>query len=101
MEQPDDHTQDPVERPQDPADEGPQYAVDRKLRSTANGVAASGVAAAFALGLRQVFDPRPVDTVGIEQEAPTKPVDPAKVQLRFDPLSSSNTVVVVRRPDDS
>jgi len=63
-------------------------------------VAAGGVAAAFALGLRQVFDPQPVDTVGIEQEAPTKPVDPEKLELRFDPLSSSNTVVVVRRPDD-
>gem|GEM_PF-4046567 len=63
-------------------------------------MAASGVAAAFALGLQQVFDPQPVDTVGIEQEAPTKPVDPDKLELRFDPLSSANTVVVVRRPDD-
>jgi len=90
----------PDDRPQDPA-EGPQDSADRRPGSTAHGVAASGVAAAFALGLRQVFDPRPVDTVGIEQEAPTKPVDPDKVQLRFDPLSSSNTVVVVRRPHDS
>ncbi len=89
------------DRPQDPAGESPQDPAERRPRNTANGVAASGVAAAFALGLRQVFDPRPVDTVGIEQEAPTKPVDPDKVQLRFDPLSSSNTVVVVRRPDDS
>ncbi len=92
MEPPDDRPQDPAGTPQDPAD---------RRGSTAHGVAASGVAAAFALGLRQVFDPRPVDTVGIEQEAPTKPVDPDKVQLRFDPLSSSNTVVVIRRPDDS
>jgi len=51
----------PVEGPEDPA--------DRKRRDPANGVAATGVAAAFALGLRQVFDPQPVDTVGIEQEA--------------------------------
>jgi len=102
VEQPDEqHPQNPAERPQDLADESLQNPAERRPRTTANGVAASGVAAAFALGLRQVFDPRPVDTVGIEQEAPTKPVDPDKVQLRFDPMSSSNTVVVVRRPDDS
>ncbi len=89
------------DQPHDPADGSPEDPAERRPRTTANGVAASGVAAAFALGLRQVFDPRPVDTVGIEQEAPTKPVDPDKVQLRFDPSSSSNTVVVVRRRDDS
>ncbi|MDQ6798682.1 MAG: hypothetical protein M3011_11825 [Actinomycetota bacterium] len=83
----------------EPPVEGPEGTADPKRRDTANGVAATGVAAAFALGLRQVFDPQPVDTVGIEQEAPTKPVDPDKLELRFDPLSSSNTVVVVRRPD--
>ncbi len=85
-----------VEPPDERAEESPE----RRRRDAANGVAASGVAAAFALGLRQVFDPQPVDTVGIEQEAPTKPVDQDKLELRFDPLSSSKTVVVVRRPDD-
>jgi len=83
----------PAEQPED------QAPSERHRRDTANGVAAGGVAAAFALGLRQVFDPQPVDTAGIEQEAPTKPVEPDKLELRFDPLSSSNTVVVVRRPE--
>jgi len=91
------------EEPEDPpADDvgDDRRPVERRRRTAGSGVAASGVAAAFALGLQQVFDPQPVDTVGIEQEAPTKPVDPDKLELRFDPLSSANTVVVVRRPDD-
>jgi hypothetical protein len=89
----------PVEPTEDPTDDE-AAPVERRRRTAASGVAASGVAAAFALGLQQVFDPQPVDTVGIEQEAPTTPVDPEKVELRFDPMSSSNTVVVVRPRDD-
>ncbi|MGI9022400.1 MAG: hypothetical protein ACR2HV_04060 [Acidimicrobiales bacterium] len=73
----------------------PSTRVERWRRNTASGA----VAGALALGLQQVFDPRPTDTVGIEQEAPTKPDDVDRVQLSFDPLDSSNNRVVVRRPD--
>ncbi|MGI8778189.1 MAG: hypothetical protein ACR2LJ_12605 [Acidimicrobiales bacterium] len=94
----------PVDPPEDPTsdeDTDDQPPIERRRQTARSGVAASGVAAAFALGLQQVFDPRPVDTVGIEQEAPANPVDRDKLELRFDPMSSANTVVVVRRPDDS
>lgn len=72
-------------------------AVDRWRRNTASGA----VATALALGLQQVFEPARADTVGIEQEAPAKPADPERVELRFDPLDSRGTVVVVHsRHDD-
>ncbi|HEX3394600.1 MAG TPA: hypothetical protein VHS52_08735 [Acidimicrobiales bacterium] len=94
----------PVDPPDDPVpeeDTDDRRPIEHRRQTARSGVAASGVAAAFALGLQQVFDPRPVDTVGIEQEAPAKPVDRDKLELRFDPMSSANTVVVVRRPDDA
>jgi len=71
--------------------------IDRWRRTTVSGA----LAGALALGFQEVFDPKPVDTVGIEQEAPDRPLDLAQVELRFDPTSSSNTVVVVHRPDDA
>lgn len=70
--------------------------VDRWRRNTASGA----ITAALALGLQQVFDPERKDTIGIEQEAPTTPVEPDGVDLHFDPLSSRGSVVVVRRTDD-
>lgn len=69
--------------------------VDRWRRNTASGA----ITAALALGLQQVFDPERKDTIGIEQEAPTDPVEPEGVDLHFDPISSRGSVVVVRRPD--
>ncbi len=92
----------PAQPPVDPTADNDAEArpTERRRQASGTGVAASGVAAAFALGLRQVFDPQPVDTVGIEQLAPTKPVDLDSLELRFDPMSSSKTVVVIRRPDD-
>ncbi len=87
---------DPVE----PADEAPiesSLPVDRWRRTTVSGA----LAGALALGFQEVFDPKPVDTGGIEQEAPDRPVDSERVELRFDPTSSSNTVVVVHRHDDA
>lgn len=72
--------------------------VDRWRRNTASGA----LAAALARGLQQVFDPERKDTIGIEQEAPSRPEDPDhpdEVELRFDPLSSRGTSVVVHRRD--
>jgi hypothetical protein len=89
----------PVDPPvEDPPNEGSgdPRPVDRWRRSTASGA----VTAAFALGLQHVFDPERADTIAIEQEAPTKPVDRERVELRFDPLSSSGSVVVVHRRED-
>lgn len=68
--------------------------VDKWRRNTATGA----LTAALALGMQQVFDPEKRDTIGIEQEAPAKPVDPDEVvELRFDPLNSQGTSVVVHR----
>lgn len=87
-----------VESPADPpeSDETPSELrpVDRWRRNTATGA----VVAAFALGFQQVFDPERKDTVAIEQEAPGEPVDPERVELHFDPTSSTGSVVVVRPP---
>jgi hypothetical protein len=82
-----------------PPDEGSgdPRPVDRWRRSTASGA----VTAAFALGLQHVFDPERAETIAIEQEAPSMPVDQDRVELRFDPLSSSGSVVVVHRRDDN
>lgn len=86
-----------------PEEEEPERAgprpVDKWRRNTATGA----LTAALAIGLQQVFDPEKKDTIGIEQEAPTRPVDPEKVQLHFDPMNSQGTSVVVRRrrePED-
>jgi hypothetical protein len=68
--------------------------VDRWRRNTATGA----ITAALAFGFQQVFDPEKKDTIGIEQEAPTRPVDPDKFELHFDPISSRATSVVVRAP---
>jgi hypothetical protein len=69
--------------------------VDKWRRNTATGA----LTAALALGMQQVFDPEKRDTIGIEQEAPAKPLDPdEKVELRFDPLNSHGNVVVVHAP---
>ncbi len=70
--------------------------VDRWRQNTASGA----VVAAFALGFRNAFDPERKDTIGVEQPASTDPVDSEGVELRFDPLSASETVVVVRPPAD-
>lgn len=70
--------------------------VDRWRRETATGA----ITAAFALGMRHVFEPERGDTVAIEQEAPTRPVEGDAVHLRFDPLNSRGTVVVVHREKD-
>ena len=88
------------EEPDEPTLSDPAHAeprpVDRWRRNTASGA----LTAALTLGLQQVFDPERKDTINIEQEAPTRPVDPDKLELRFDPLSSRGTVVVVHpRPD--
>jgi hypothetical protein len=92
-----------VETPVDPPEDGPpdedsanSRPVDRWRRSTASGA----VTAAFALGLQNVFDPERADSIAIEQEAPAKPVDQDRVELRFDPLSTSGSVVVVHPPED-
>jgi hypothetical protein len=67
--------------------------VDRWRRTTATGA----VTAALALGFQQVFEPEKKDTIGIEQEAPTRPVDPDEViELHFDPMNSQATSIVVR-----
>jgi hypothetical protein len=69
--------------------------VDRWRRNTATGA----VTAALALGFQHVFEPEKKDTIGIEQEAPTRPVDPDEVlELHFDPMNSQATSIVVRRP---
>ncbi|HUQ64126.1 MAG TPA: hypothetical protein VM121_10265 [Acidimicrobiales bacterium] len=68
--------------------------IERWRRNTATGA----ITAALALGFQQVFDPEKKDTIGIEQEAPTRPVDPDTFELHFDPVSSRATSVVVRSP---
>lgn len=69
--------------------------VDKWRRNTATGA----LTAALALGLQQVFDPEKKNTIGIEQEAPTQPVDPdEKIELRFDPLNSHGNTVVMHAP---
>ncbi len=70
--------------------------VDRWRQNTASGA----VVAAFALGFQQVFDPEKKATAGVEQPVSTDPVESKGVELRFDPLSASETVVVVRPPSD-
>ncbi len=84
----------------DPQEGEPERAelrpVDRWRRTTATGA----VTAALALGFQQVFEPEKKDTIGIEQEAPTRPVDPDALELHFDPMNSQGTSVVVhRRPE--
>ena len=69
--------------------------VDRWRHNTASGA----VAAAIALGLQEVFDPPKKETVAIEQEAPDKPEEPARMELSFDPLNPRSTSIVVRPPD--
>lgn len=80
----------------DPADgEAPaERPVDRWRRTTATGA----VTAALALGFRHVFEPERPNTVGVEQMAPDRPVDTDGVEIRFDPLTSQGTTVVVHRP---
>ena len=79
-----------------PSDPAPKpRPVDRWRRNTASGA----VAAAIALGLREVFDPAHKDTIAIEQEVPDKPAEPAGLELTFDPLNPRATSSVVRRPD--
>lgn len=69
--------------------------LDRWRRNTASGA----IIGAVALGLQQVFDPESKKaTVAVEQEAPTRPVDPGRIELRFDPLDSRNNSVVVHPP---
>ena len=68
--------------------------VDRWRQGTASGAVAAGL----ALGFQRVFDPERADTIAIEQEAPAEPVEREGLEVRFDPLSSQGTVVVVRRP---
>lgn len=76
-------------------DRGEPRPVDKWRRNTATGA----LTAALALGFQQVFDPEKKDTIGIEQEAPTQPVDPdEKIELRFDPLNSHGNTVVVHAP---
>jgi hypothetical protein len=77
-------------------DEGEHHErpVDRWRQNTASGA----VVAAFALGFQQVFDPERKGTIGVEQPVSTDPVDVDGLELRFDPLSTSETVVVVRPP---
>jgi hypothetical protein len=70
--------------------------VDRWRQTTASGA----VAAAIALGLRNVFEPERTDTVAVEQEAPDEPADDERVELRFDPLNSRGTTVVVHPPPE-
>jgi len=80
---------------QEPEAHAEPRAVDRWRQNTAS----EAITAALALGLQQVFQPQRSDTVGIEQEAPAKPVDPDRVEVRFDPQSSRGTVVVIHRGD--
>lgn len=67
-------------------------AVERFRRGTTAGALAS----AMAMGMANVFDPKRVDTVSVEQEAPSQPVDDEGVELRFNPDSARDTVAVVR-----
>ena len=77
----------PEERPPGPRP------VDRWRRNTASGA----VAAAIALGLREVFDPAHKDTIAVEQEVPDKPADQGQLELNFDPLNARGTSIVIRR----
>lgn len=81
--------------------DGPDHAEPRRVDKWRRDTATGAVTAAFALGMRHVFEPERGDTVAIEQEAPTKPVDRDKVEIRFDPLNSRGTVVVVHREKDA
>lgn len=85
------------ELPEDPepAEHAEPRPVDRWRQNTASGA----ITAALALGFRHVFEPERSDTVSIEQEAPERPVDTEGVELRFDPISSRSTVVVVHQPE--
>ncbi|MDQ6927820.1 MAG: hypothetical protein M3159_04060 [Actinomycetota bacterium] len=67
--------------------------VDRWRRSTASGA----LTAALALGFQQVFEPEKTDTIGIEQEAPARPVDPDALELHFDPMNSQGSSVIIHR----
>ena len=70
----------------------------RPVERWRQGTASGAVAAGLALGFQRVFDPERADTIAIELEAPAEPVDGDGLEVRFDPLSSQGTVVVVRRP---
>ncbi len=62
----------------------PQPAVPRpppRKARTATGALLTGI----ALGLRDVFDPeKKVDTIAIEQEAPTEPDEPQEYEIRLN-----------------
>jgi hypothetical protein len=91
-----DPSEPPLDRPDDDEGEHHERPVDRWRRSTATGA----VTAAFALGFQQVFDPERKGNIGVEQPFSGDPVDADGVELRFDPLSASETVVVVRPTAD-
>ncbi len=59
----------------------PQPRVPPKKARTATGALLTGI----ALGLRDVFDPeKKVDTIAIEQEAPSEPDEPQEYEIRLN-----------------
>ena len=61
--------------------ERPAPRVPPKRARTATGALLTGI----ALGLRDVFDPeKKVDTIAIEQEAPTEPDEPQEYEVRLN-----------------
>lgn len=78
-------------------DERPQRSrLDTWRKTTATGA----IVGAVTIGLQQVFDPEKKATIAIEQEAPDEPVDPARVELDFDPMNSRGTSVTIHLPPD-
>ena len=52
--------------------------------------------AGFALGLRDVFEPKHQDRIAVEAEAPGQPVEPQRYEVHLDPQDPHSSFAIYR-----